>query len=333
MSNEIELTTNSEKIKKIADVNQIYAGYPLFNQILKDIEQCHYSAKNKGYDDPDCLLLIGPTGAGKTTIYRTYAQNYPRRETDEGSIVPIVYTPIPAPATVKGLVQAILKQLGDPLYDRGTTTTQTSRAYDLLAACQVELILLDEFHHFIDRESNKILKNVCDWLKNLIINTRIPVVLFGLPESEKILTVDNWQLSRRFNYRHNLIPFPRNESGMQLFREFLSEIETQLPLEEKSELAENTLSERIYYATDGTIAHVMTLIRKGTALAIENNLKKLDLEILNTIYHKHLKHEKLLKRTEPFLTDRFDLNGSYAQDETTTNRRNSNNRLRDILHS
>ena len=312
MSNDTKLAIAREKIKA---ANQIYATYPLFEQVLKDIDKCHYSPEIKGDDDPDCLLLIGPTGAGKTTIYRTYAQNYPRKETDEGSIVPIVYTSIPAPATVKGLVEAILKKLGDPLYNKGTTTNQTSRAYDLLAACKVELILLDEFHHFIDRESQKVLRNVCDWLKNLIINTGIPVVLFGLPESERILKVDNWQLSRRFNYRHTLIPFPRNDSGMELFRQFLKDIEGQLPLEEDSELAEKSLSERIYYATDGTIAHVMTLIRKGTTLAIEQKLKKLDLEVLNVVYHRHLIHEKSFKSTNPFLVKKFDFEGSYAYDE------------------
>lgn len=179
----------------------------------------------------------------------------------------------------------------------------------------------------------KVLKNVCDWLKNLIINTKIPVVLFGLPESEKILTVDNLQLSRRFNYRHTLTPFLRNEFGMQLFREFLSKIEEQLPLVEKSELAEKSLSERIYYATDGTIAHVMTLIRKGTTLAIEQDINRLDLEILNTIYHRHLKHEKFFKKTVPFLVNSLDLTGSYAQDEKAVDRRDSNKNLRDILHS
>ena len=106
MSNDVKFTTANEKILA---ANQIYATYPLFTQVLNDIERCHYSPNIKGDDDPDCLLLIGPTGAGKTTIYRTYAQNYPRVETDEGSIVPIVYTAIPAPATVKGLVEAILK--------------------------------------------------------------------------------------------------------------------------------------------------------------------------------------------------------------------------------
>ena len=124
-----------------------------------------------------------------------------------------------------------------------TANKKSSRAYDLLAACKVELIVLDEFHHFIDRESQRVLRNVCDWLKNLILNTRIPVVLFGLPESKRILKVDNSQLSRRFTYRHELIPFPYSESGMELFRQFLSNIEGQLPLEANSGLAEKSRSQ------------------------------------------------------------------------------------------
>ena len=45
----------------------------------------------------------------------------------------------------------------------------------------------------------------------------------------------------------------------------------------KSDLAEESLADRIYYATDGTIAHVMTLIRKGATLAIEQDLDRIDL--------------------------------------------------------
>jgi type II secretory pathway predicted ATPase ExeA len=310
----VEDTNHRTTRERISIANQVYAGYPLFNQVLEDIDRCHDSPNIKGDDDPDCLLLMGSTGAGKTTIYKTYAQNYPSKETEEGSVVPIIYATIPAAATVKGLVEALLKQLGDPLHNKGTTINQTSRLYDLLKACQVELIFLDEFHHFIDRESDKVLKNVCDWLKNLILNTKIPIVLFGLPESEKILTVDNWQLSRRFNYRHSLIPFPRTESGLELFRQFLSDVESQLPLATKSELAEKSLSERIYYATDGTIGHVMTLIRKGATLAIEQDLDRLDLSILGVIYDKHLKHDKFFKKTDPFMRSAFGLEAAYAQD-------------------
>ncbi len=307
-------TENKTTRERISIANQVYAGYPLFNQVLEDIDRCHDSPNIKGDDDPDCLLLTGSTGAGKTTIYKTYAQNYPIQETEEGDIVPIIHAVTPSAANIKGLVSVLLKQLGDPLPDKGSTTNQTIRLYDLLEKCQVELIFLDEFHNFKDLDSDKVLKNVCDWLKNLILNTKIPIVLFGTPESEDILKVDNLQLSRRFNYRHSLIPFPRTESGLELFRQFLSDVESQLPLAYRSVLAEKSLSERIYYATDGTIGYVMTLIRKGATYAIEQDLDRLDLSILGAIYDKHIKHNKLSKRTDPFMKGKFDLEAVYAQD-------------------
>lgn len=160
--------------------------------------------------------------------------------------------------------------------------------------------------------------------------------MFGLPKSKRIFEyeTDNKQLSRRFKYRYELIPFPRDDSGMKLFRQFLSDIEEQLPLAEKSGLATKSLSERIYYATDGTIAHVMTLIRKGTTLAIKQDLERLDLEILNTVYERHLKHEKPFKYTEPFLVKKLDFEASYALDlSKQINQNNRNGNLRSILHS
>jgi hypothetical protein len=329
-------TEHRTKREKISIANQVYAGYPLFNQVLEDIDRCHDSPNIKGEDDPDCLLLTGTTGAGKTTIYKTYAQNYPIQETEEGDIVPIIHAVTPSAANIKGLVSVLLKQLGDPLPDKGSTTNQTIRLYDLLEKCQVELIFLDEFHNFKDLDSDKVLKNVCDWLKNLILNTKIPIVLFGKEGSEDILKADNLHLSRRFNYRHRLVPFQRldTDPSPESFRQFLSEVESKLPLAMKSDLAEKSLADRIYYATDGTIGHVMTLIRKGATFAIEQDLERLDLGILGAIYDKHLKHDKSFKKTDPFSEGKFDLVAAYAQDpkyEKTTGKRKNGKRKKDSL--
>jgi Bacterial TniB protein len=319
--------SEEEQRERLLIVNNVYADYPLFDEIMEDIERCHDSPNLKKNNDPDCLFMTGCTGAGKTTIYDTYVQDYPIREEEDGTVVPVVYAVIPPPATIKGLVEVLLEQLGDPLPKKGTTINKTSRLYKCLKDCKVELIFLDEFHHFIDSDSRKVLKNVCDWLKTLIINTKIPVVLFGMPESEKIMTVDNFQLSRRFNYRHSLIPFPNDESGLELFRKFLSDIESQLPLANKSNLAEKSMSERIYYATDGTIAHVMTLIRMGATHAIEHDIEQINLNVLGIIFDKHLRHEKSFKKTDPFSRSKFELEAAYAQDpkfDETTGKRKKN---------
>ena len=101
MSDNIQSKTATEKI---VIANQVYANYPLFDSVLADIDRCHGSPKIKGDDDPDCLLLVGQTGSGKTTILKTYLELYPRRDTEDGTIVPVIYTLIPPPASVKGLV-------------------------------------------------------------------------------------------------------------------------------------------------------------------------------------------------------------------------------------
>ena len=58
-------------------------------------------------------------------------------------------------------------------------------------AGQTELILLDELNHLFDRDSEKLLKTASDWLKCLILETKIPIVAFGLPSSEFILSKEN----------------------------------------------------------------------------------------------------------------------------------------------
>lgn len=102
--------------------------------------------------------------------------------------------------------------------------------------CGVSLVFLDEFQHFIDRDSAKVLKTVSDWLKDLILDTKVPMVLIGLPEAETVFQF-NPQLSRRFANRHNLSPFEWSADAGKEFRTFLHAVESQLPLLEPSDLA------------------------------------------------------------------------------------------------
>ena len=299
--------TMTERLK-IA--NQIYVSYPRFKEILSAIEYCHHFSCCK--DEPECMFLSGQTGVGKSTIYRTYANKYSRRVTKEGTIVPILAITIPAPVTVKTVVTKMLWELGDPAYEKGTIGNQTIRLISLIKDCGVELIILDEFQHFIDRDSSKILKTVSDWLKTLILDTNLPIILIGLPEAEQVLQLKSHsQLSRRFANRYYLSPFDwQSDKGLE-FRTFLHLLESSLPLSEASNLASSEMALRFYYASDGIIAYVMKLIRYGTYLALKQGQEKLDLNILGAAFEQYVSADKPDK-VNPFVTDDFELNQSHS---------------------
>lgn len=295
--------------ERIRLVEQIYISYPRLEAVIKKIEHCHSHAKHSA--EPECLLITGETGAGKTTLYKRYEQRFPRRVTEDGTTVPVLSVSIPVPATNKSLVTTLLVALGDPVAGRGTVINQTLRLKWLVKGCGVEVIILDEFQHFIDKDSRKILQNVSDWLKDLLNETGIPVVLIGMPNSEQILEA-NKQLKRRFASRESLVPFGWDTSSGQVeFRKFLKVLDGRLPLLERSHLSDTEMAYRIYCATDGTVAYVMKLVRRATAIALEQGDERLTLEILARSYDERLAADDP-ERKNPFLNGTVDRKSKAA---------------------
>ena len=269
-------------------VESLYIHFPRNEAALKSIHACHTHAKRS--NESEGILIQGKTGAGKTTLVELYMKPYPRTHTPEKTIVPVLYTRVPVPATCKSLVSELLTAIGDPAAEKGSQVSQTLRLKRYLKACCVELLILDEFQHFQDRDSHRVLRTVSDWLKLLMDETGIPIVLVGLPYSHTILDADgNEQLQRRFGGRVELEAFRYSTSKeRQDFRRFLNVIDENLPLAEKSDLADPSTALCIFEATNGVIGNVMKLIRHATGFALESNREKLTLEILGLAYEQRL---------------------------------------------
>ena len=269
-------------------VENLYIHFPRNETALKAIKDCHAHAKIAR--EAEGLLIKGDTGAGKTTIIKLYTKDFPRTYTEEGSVVPVLCATVPVPATCKSLVTTLLSAIGDPAAERGSQVSQTHRLKKYFEACKVELLILDEFQHFQDRDSLKVLKTVSDWLKVLMDLTNVPIVLAGLPYSHTILDAHgNEQLQRRFAIRIELEAFRYETSReRQDFRRFLNVIDDNLPLTEKSDLADPGTALCIYDATDGVVAHVMKLVRRATAIALESSRERLTLDILSLAYEQRL---------------------------------------------
>ncbi|MDN7942318.1 AAA family ATPase [Burkholderia multivorans] len=43
-----------------------------------------------GLEEPGCLLVTGVSGSGKSTLRKEYARHHPRRETEEGTEIPVL---------------------------------------------------------------------------------------------------------------------------------------------------------------------------------------------------------------------------------------------------
>ncbi|MEP1076089.1 TniB family NTP-binding protein [Leptolyngbya sp. PL-A3] len=330
-------------------LHELVVKYKRFEDYLKRIKKCH---EQFGYSsEPDCLFIGGDTGAGKSTLKDTYVKNFPIEETSEGTRIPVFSTSVPAHPTVKGLVSKLLFDIGDPHFSKGTEVSMTARLLGLLNDCGVELILLDELNFLIDRDSNKFLYSASEKIKEIITDSKIPIVGLGLLAAEEILSAGvNRQLSRRFSDRITLKPFPwfeQDEFGKPKngheFRSLLHYIESYLPLIEKSNLSVGSMARRIYYASDGNISYVMSLVKGGFDIAQDNGEEKLDLNTLAASFENRIRKEKPMKKN-PFLEKDITLEElkdcqiiPLTSTVGATNRRNRTKettpRASDILHT
>lgn len=287
------------KKERLALIERVFIQYPRLKKLRAKIEFCREFSRTAA--EPECMLISGTKGAGKTTLIDWYASDFPILESAEKRIIPVLVVTVPSPATVKGLGSAMLEAIGDPAADKGSVSSITLRLRRYIKDCEVELIILDEFQHFDDRHSPWISKIVSDWLKNLINETRRPIVLVGMPGCESVLeNKGNDQLKRRFSSRKEIVPFAWGTSAHILeFRQLLKEIDAALPLLEDSHLADEETAFLIYSATDGVINYVMKLLRWAAKLAIETGAEQIEHSILGQAYEKRLAQD-FPKRPNPF---------------------------------
>lgn len=325
----LAMLTNDERK---ALVERIYIKFPRLNRVLDKIAYCHTHSKIAA--EPECLLITGYQGAGKTTLCREYERKYPRIVTREKQIIPVLATFVPSTTTKKSLPTKILHAMGDGAADRGTAVSQTLRIIKRVDDCEVELLILDEFQHFIDSDSKVILDSVSNWLKDLINDTRKPVILVGMPYSEVVLQA-NPQLERRFSMRESLEPFSWGDTfaKQREFKSFLRRLDARLPLAKSSNLADHETAFRIYCATSGFIGYVMKLIRRAAILAIDRRRECLDLELLAESFQERLS-SRFPKRPNPFRTEVEQLKiEPVEQNEFKGKATNRRSKLREVTQS
>ncbi len=286
----------------LAQANTALIRYPRFKALHSDIRECQEMSRLA--NEPQCMALEGVTGAGKSTLVQDYAALFPRIEQTDGTRIPIFYAETPSPVTVKGMAATLLARLGDPGASHGTLWAMNFRLIRLMIDCQVELVILDDFHHLIDKETNRILEQVSDWLKVLIKETGIPFLVVGIEGKVERILETNAQLSRLFAVRQTLQPFRfdlSDEASIQEFARFVQYAEQVIAISLPMALPRLELLHRLYYATNGVVGNLMNLLRYAAWLTRQSNQNAMTLSTLANAFDKRLaKHVR--KTANPFLT-------------------------------
>lgn len=277
---------------KKAHVRTMYVCPPAHQKILEKMEECARSSTRD--PEPRCMLITGQTGAGKTTLAKQCLARHPVRREDSETVVPVLFLTMPARATLHSLASKMLFAIRDPGAFSGSTHLKTLRLLELMHDCAVQLIVMDEGHHFFDKDDARIMENTMDWMKALILDSQIATIILGLAKTASIVA-KNEQLSRRFAERHVLLPF---DDGPE-YRRFLSFVDADLPLESAA-LSEDEMAMRIHEASDGTIGYVMRLIREAAIMALDEGLNRITLELLADSFDAYVATDKPNKKN-PFL--------------------------------
>lgn len=236
--------------------------HPSFCGAIREIANIHSRGLNAGIAEG--ILIFAQTGSGKTTALKRYADSFPSKRINGRKKTPVVYVRTPDAPSVKSLAEKILLTLGDPLALKGTAMNKTERIEYFFKESNVQLLMIDEFQHFVDSGSGGGHARVTDWLKNLLEATAVPVVLSGLPRSQ-IVIGKNHQLRRRFSSAYYLEPFSiETEVEANVFRAVLKQIHEWIPVE-TIPLHESNTARMFYFASHGLIDYVIKIVDKAVS--------------------------------------------------------------------
>lgn len=296
-----------DQVVSPGDIERIRIPHQYWREVLTVLTKCQ--SRSKKATDPYCVMVLGDSGVGKSALIDRYLELNPPRETPEGRIVPVLKVTTFNKPTTKSIVETSMLSLLGCIPTKGTAEEQTLRFLRQLKIAGVELIILDEFQHVVEHAHAKYQQEISDWVKNLITLSRIPVAIFGMPNSARIL--QNKQLARRFRRKIEIKRFLWTEKSLKQFSSFLSALEENLPLKEKLGLGTEEMTRRFYYASDGVLDTVMKTVREAIYLADSAGDGRMTAKRLSRGYRSSVTDRK---KIDPFL-DPYDAVLKAAEEE------------------
>lgn len=264
-------------------------------QIFEDFDQLR--ASRLFHSDPQCMLLTGDTGVGKSHLIKHYQKRVTCSQTVSRTCHPILVSRI---ASGKGIDHTFAQILSDlELFGSHRRTGQRGLQRDLrkdtvkcLINANVELLIINEFQEVIEFKSPQERQLVANALKYLSEAAKLPIVLVGMPWAEKIADEPQWSsrlIRRRLLSYFDII----SDDGQKYFKRYLKGLANNMPLEIRPALEQAEFAIPLFAASKGENRILKHLLTETLRHALLNNSLTLERE------HFIAAHDSLFGTSQP----------------------------------
>lgn len=265
-----------------AHLSDVLVLHPQFVGAVREVDRrvARVKAQGKG----NAFAIVAPTGAGKSTVARFIAAQYPDEHTDELTKRRCVVFSVPPRPSSISMSSALLRSLGDPQWNKGKADNLESRATHMLIEAKTEIVLIDNVHDVPERRKHSGVREVGNWIRNLIDNVPALIVSLGAEQGLDVFKANSQ--ARRRSPAHKKIEYfsCMNTQGVRSMRRFLYEVDKQLPLASMSDLSSFDTTQRIWMASYGIPDFIVALLTEAIECAVRAKREQIQLDDLKLGY-------------------------------------------------
>lgn len=238
---------------------------------------------------PECLLIVGDSNMGKTTIIHEFAKEYYTNRVDDMDMQlmsltkPVIPIQAPAKANVKDLYINILEHFFVPFRATDPESKLRNQAVHLMRKYETKMLIIDELHNCLSGSARQ-LQEVMNTLKTLSNELSLNIIGVGTRDASLILHTD-----AQYASRFEVIDLPQWKLDEGFLRLLLSYVRL-LPLKKLSNLASQEIATLLYEISGGNFGDLNRLLVECAKEAILSGKEEITLEIV--------KKFKWLKPTE-----------------------------------
>ena len=302
--------------RRVAAVNAVYITTPEIREALSVIDETRLLRRQNG--KPFCSLIAGRSGVGKTRLFEKYMAKQPKPRPDT---IPVLMLSAPANIKNEGMVfESILAALGEPVIEGQRSPKVIARAERALERHAVELILLEEASHIVDRKAAdaKTPYRVTDTIKTNLLDAAypVPLVMSGILIARNIFEI-NTQMKTRRHRTIELKPYDiKEKASFDRFMLLLDLIDAAAGFEKRYFTKNEEAAHRMVVATRGIHLEVSKLACEATKLVVQKGSEGFTKEILAEACARV--SDPAPGWTNPFLVETLKVAGGPDESRPTT---------------